>query len=65
MFRYRLYKLPDTIMRWVAWKLPRRIVYWSYIRVGAYATTGKHGSTVVPELNMMDALERWETPRGK
>ena len=43
----------------LAWLLPKRLVYWCAIRVGAHATTGEHGSTVVPELTFMDALKRW------
>jgi len=41
--------------------LPKSVVMWAFIRVGAHATTGEYGSTVVPELSMMDALKRWET----
>ena len=44
----------------VAWLLPRRVVTWCYVRVGAHATTGKYGNTIVPELSMMDALGRWD-----
>jgi hypothetical protein len=33
---------------------------WCYVRVGAHATTGRYGDTVVPELSMMDALQRWD-----
>lgn len=39
--------------------LPKRLVYWCYLRIGAYATMGKYGQTVVPELTMMDALNRF------
>lgn len=44
-----------------AWLLPRRVVMWAFIRVGAHATTGHYANTVVPELSMMDALGRWPT----
>ncbi len=43
----------------VAWLLPRRVVMWATIRVGAHATTGAHSSHVVPELRFMDAVQRW------
>ncbi len=26
----------------------------------AHATQGKYGTTIVPELSMMDAIKRWE-----
>ena len=44
---------------WVTWLLPRTLVYWCAIRLGAHATTGQYGSQVVPELTFMDALKRW------
>ena len=55
----------ETIMRekiwmWLAWRLPSTLVKWASIRLIAHATQGKYGSTVVPELSAMDALQRWE-----
>jgi hypothetical protein len=47
---------------WLAHRLPRKLVMWCAVRVGAHATTGKHGSTIVPELSFMDALKRWDSP---
>jgi len=43
----------------IARRLPRWLVYWAAIRLGAEATSGRYGSTVVPELTFMDALKRW------
>jgi len=50
----------DKLCQWIAWKLPKRIAMWTYVRVGAHATTGKYGDTVLPEITMMEALKRWE-----
>lgn len=44
---------------WFVGLLPKRLVYFAAIRLGAYATTGKYGSTIVPELGFMDAIGRW------
>lgn len=52
----------DRSCRWLAWRLPRRLVMWCGYRIGANATTGVHGSTVVPELRFMDAMQRWPVP---
>lgn len=49
----------DRMLMWIAWRLPKRLVMWSYIRVGAHATQGQYSNTVVPELGMMEALGRW------
>lgn len=45
---------------WVAWRLPKKLVYWAVIRLMAYATQGDYSGQVVPELTAMDALQRWE-----
>ena len=58
--RYELSRCWERLLLWVVWHLPRTLVKWCYIRVGAHATTGEWSSTVVPELSMMDALKRWD-----
>lgn len=47
---------------WVklAWAMPKTLVMWCAVRLGAHATGGKYESTVVPELTFMDALKRWQ-----
>lgn len=47
------------LVLWFVNLLPRWLVYWCAIRLGAHATTGQYGDTVVPDLRFMDALERW------
>lgn len=49
----------DKLAMWIAWRLPRRLVMWCYIRVGAHATTGQYGNESPTEVNMMEALQRW------
>jgi hypothetical protein len=51
---------PDKLVMHLAWKLPRRLVYWCGIRLMASATTGKYDTQVVPDLLAMDALKRWD-----
>lgn len=50
----------ERLYKWIAWMLPRRLVYWCAIRLLAHATQGKWGSQEVPQLRAMDALQRWE-----
>jgi hypothetical protein len=52
----------EKLYTWLAFKVPRKLVYWCAIRLMVHATTGKHQNQVVPELLAMDALERWEQP---
>lgn len=53
-------RLGDSLAMWVAWHLPRAIVYWCAIRVGCHATQGEWSGEDVPALLMMDALKRWD-----
>lgn len=54
-------KVTEKIWMFVAWKLPKTLVMWATIRLIAYATQGKYGKTIVPELSAMDAVKRWDT----
>ena len=45
----------------IAFLMPRRLVYFCAIRLVAYATQGEYGDTVVPDLPVMDALDRWSS----
>ena len=57
--RVRIARKREAVSRWIAWHLPQEVVTWAAVRVGAHATTGKYGSTLVPEMTFMDALGRW------
>lgn len=52
--------LMEKFWRWLAWALPRAVVYHCMIRGWAHGTTGKFGHTEGPALSMSDALARWE-----
>lgn len=60
-FKYEARKMKDKLQMWVAWKLPKWLVYQASIRLVANATAGQYSQTVVPELTAMDALKRWES----
>lgn len=57
---FKVRNLGDAFWMWLAWKLPRRLVYWAAIRLMAHATCGKWGSHPVPQVSIIDALNRWE-----
>lgn len=59
--RWRLRALREGLILFSAHLLPRWLVSAAAIRLIAHATTGRYGSTVVPELTAMEALRRWET----
>ena len=57
----------DAIWVWLAWRLPRRLVYWCAIRV---ATHEPHDLTIdefaawefVPNRRFSDGLKLWDRP---
>ena len=57
--RHRSRRLREKFVRWVAWRLPRDLVTQCYVRVGAHAVSGEYSGEIVPEVRMMDALQRW------
>lgn len=59
--KYMAKRLSEKIIMWIAFHLPKTLVYWCAIRLMAHATTGQYGNQIVPELTAMDALKRWES----
>lgn len=59
LLRWSLRRGGEKAAQWLAWRLPRWLVYWAAIRLGAQATTGPHGGTDPGELPFMEALKRW------
>lgn len=51
-------RIKEKIVTWIAWHLPKSIVYWSTIRAGVYATTGEYSDTIVPEISYTEVLQR-------
>ena len=58
--RSALTRARERFWIWLAWLLPRELVMWCAVRVGAHATTGDWGHVTVPDLTFMDALKRWD-----
>jgi hypothetical protein len=49
----------ENFWMWLAWKLPKPLIYWCAIRLGVNATVDKYSYQTVSKLNFIDALERW------
>lgn len=58
-WKYLLGRLPQKALIWLIWRLPKRVIYWSAIRMLAVATTGKYSNQIVTELTALEALARW------
>jgi hypothetical protein len=50
----------ENLWFWFVWKLPKKLIYFSAIRLMSYATTGKNENIEVGKITMIDALKRWE-----
>jgi hypothetical protein len=51
--------MAEKIFTWIAWRLPKTLAMWTFIRVASYGTVGKYGNQHPDELSIMDALQRW------
>lgn len=59
---YERQRVIENVLIWFVWLLPRKIVYWSAIRVMVHATIPPlYGNQIVPDLTAMDALKRWDS----
>lgn len=50
--------MKEKIVTWIAWHLPKSIVYWCTIRAGVHASTGEYSNQIVPEMHFTDVLQR-------
>ena len=50
----------EKLCMWIAWRLPRRLVYWCGVRMGAWASQGKWAGDEVPGITVLTAMERWQ-----
>ena len=50
----------ERIVSWIAWHLPRVVIYHAAVRMFAHATTGRWSHVEAPGVLLVDALERWK-----
>lgn len=56
------YELVTKFYQWVAGILPKRLIYFCYIRFMAYVTTHGEGERMTPdEMTFSKAIEIWES----
>ncbi len=56
------YVLVNNIYQWIADRLPKKLVYFCYIRFMAYVTTHGEGEFMQPdEMSFSKAVEIWES----
>lgn len=50
----------ERFVIWLAWKLPRRLAYWAYVRVATHGTNEPPWSHINPgEQLVIQPMERW------
>ena len=49
----------EQVYMWLAWRLPRDLVYYCAVRVAVAASAGKWAGEVTPGVTVTDMLERW------
>ena len=52
--------IKEKILWWIAYKIPKQIVYLCGIRIWANATTGEFSSENATDIKMDEAIRRWE-----
>lgn len=55
-----LERMKEKLAIAIAWALPRRVAYWSMIRVASHASTGQFGDTNPTALDYETIAKRWE-----
>lgn len=54
----------SSLWYWVVRLLPKKLIYFCFMKVMAHATTGKYGDTVVPQLTGVEAAQRFGNDFG-
>ena len=62
MARRREYRMRwwTALATWLAWHLPREVVYWCAVRVAVNASQGKWSGSETPGVTVVEMLERWD-----
>lgn len=50
----------DKMWEWIAYRLPKRVLYWAVVRATAYVSTRPpHARTVASEITAFDVMEHY------
>ena len=53
-------EMKEKFWIFLAWHMPKVLVYWASVRLMSSATTGEYSSRVVPGMPAIEALQRWK-----
>lgn len=53
-------KISEKFWWWLAWNLPKKVVYFAFIRLWANATIGEYAKDGSIDISVDELLKRWE-----
>jgi len=56
----RLSKLESLLKMWIVDHLPRWVIYYSIVKAGVYACSGKYSKQVLSQVTLIQVMRRWE-----
>lgn len=59
LIKEKLVDLPDEVAEFIAYRLPKRIIYWAYIRVGS-AQGNIRSNEIVTDVTYTEILSRMD-----
>lgn len=58
LWRFERRRIAEKVVTWIAWRLPRSVAYWAYVRVATEGANEYPGDQKVYE-----PMQRWRAPR--
>lgn len=58
--KYELLIKYEKFMYWFVRKLPKELIFYCFMHVCVFATTGKHGNTQPGSLDIFEIIKRWK-----
>lgn len=53
-------RIKEKVYMWLAWRIPKTLAYWVFVRVFSNATTGAWSNEEVPGVTCEQAMRRWK-----
>ena len=57
---YKIEYLKEDFYNWLAWKLPKKLVFYATVRLIEYGIRDKYQNTKESSVRAMTVLKRWE-----
>lgn len=54
----------ERVANWIAWHLPKQVVYHALIRAWAHGTIHPYDDTIAPDITTSEIVSRWARDAG-